>query len=197
MLLEKYPTRERCLLERFKHSSLKRTSILHYWDTIKKTEEVDGKWSTNLKLFICLQFHTWKLKEIEENLNQNLSKRILSKTFSILGGQDKFVWKHDHQGKFSISSAYHILSKETFELWPFKLSFKLIIFIWKICSNYLFVRAKLHKRMQGIFPCCPICHNAEESLEHLFVLCLFAKVIWFGIDFSIRIDGLALTNIKD
>ena len=43
---------------------------------------------------------------------------------------------------------------------------------------------------------CPICHNAEESLEHLFVSCPLARAVKFGIDLSIWIDAFALTNIR-
>ena len=42
-----------------------------------------------------------------------------------------------------------------------------------------------------------MCHKEEEKLEHLFILCPFARAVRFGIDLSIYTDELALNDIKD
>ena len=42
-----------------------------------------------------------------------------------------------------------------------------------------------------------MCHENEEKLKHLFLLCPFARAVWFGIDISICTDEFALNDIKD
>ncbi|XVF42020.1 hypothetical protein PTKIN_Ptkin01aG0326800 [Pterospermum kingtungense] len=76
-------------------------------------------------------------------------------------------------------------------------NFKLIIFLWKICTNCLPVRAELHRRVQRIPPECVFCLNNEESVEHLFFECTFARAFWFGSELSLRTDGLGLNSVKE
>ena len=42
-----------------------------------------------------------------------------------------------------------------------------------------------------------MCKMDDESLEHLFILCPFARAVWFGINLSIRTDAFSQTNIKE
>ena len=134
----------------------------------------------------------------------------LHRTFSISGDQDKTVWKFNDNGDYTVSSTYWLLFNEHHEenpsgwkscfwkrLWSFKLPYKLIIFIWKICSNCLPVRSELHKRVQGISPHCHFCNKEEETIEHLFLLCPMARAIWFGTDLSLKTDGFMVNSLKD
>ena len=43
---------------------------------------------------------------------------------------------------------------------------------------------------------CLICLNDEKNLEHLFLLCPLAKVVWFGTDLSIITDKFELINLQ-
>ena len=73
----------------------------------------------------------------------------------------------------------------------------MIIFLWKICTNCLPVRTELHKRITGISPLCHFCDDANEIVEHLFLLCPMAKAIWFGMELSIQMDDFNITILKD
>ena len=73
----------------------------------------------------------------------------------------------------------------------------MIVFLWKMCNKCLPVRQKLHKRVQNISLICPMCHNEEEKLEHLLLLCPFARAVWFGSELSIRTDSFTINDIKD
>ncbi|XWS30075.1 hypothetical protein CRYUN_Cryun24cG0087200 [Craigia yunnanensis] len=65
-------------------------------------------------------------------------------------------------------------------LWSLKLPLKMIIFLWKICSNSLPVPFVLHRFIPNISPLCPLCPKEDETLEHLFVKCPMARAVWFG-----------------
>ena len=73
----------------------------------------------------------------------------------------------------------------------------MIIFVWKICINCLPVRYELHKRMPDISPLCHFYNEANETIEHLFLLCPLAKATWFGMDLALRIDELCINTLKD
>lgn len=54
-------------------------------------------------------------------------------------------------------------------------------FAWKLLLDRLPTRVNLLRRK--IFPnspdaCCPLCQEAPESVDHLFVLCPFAARVW-------------------
>ena len=82
-------------------------------------------------------------------------------------------------------------------LWSLPIPFKIIVFLWKICTNCLSVRSLLHRQISKVASYCPLCCTEKENLEHLFFLCPFARVIWFGFDLSIRTNELALHKAKD
>ena len=128
------------------------------------------------------------------------------KAFSMHGGQDKWVRKFNHNGDFSVKLAYQVLLTEnslandhTFapkvwnRLWSFKLPFKLIIFMWKLCNDYLPTKVKFHKRIGSIFPLCPI----YLHLEHLFLLCPLARAVWFRIDLLVKTNAFYTSSLID
>ena len=110
--------------------------------------------STKIDSFICLRSHNWNYEAIEQHLNQDLKHRILRKTFSIMGGQDRYVWKYSYDGEYSVKTVYLVIMDEHNhsgahrlpgkvwnKLWSLKISFKLIVFPWKLCNNCLPVRS--------------------------------------------------------
>ena len=133
--------------------------------------------SSRLKDLICLFTHTWKAdRVISEYSLENLSS-LKHKTFSIFGGQDKFVWKYKSNGKYTVTSAYWYLFNEIYRgnldfwnpklwkrLWSSRLPSKLILFLWKICSDCFPVTTELHKRVPGISPIYIFCKEANETI---------------------------------
>ena len=76
------------------------------------------------------------------------------------------------------------------------LPFKFMIFLWKIYTNCLPCQQELHKRVSNITPLCQFSHKDEKDLEHLF-FCLLARVVWFGIDLTLRTNELKITTLKE
>ena len=127
---------------------------------------------------------------MEQNLNQELKPRLLQKTFSIMGGHDKYVWKFNRSGDYSVKTAYHILMSENATaatqgmpnkgwrtFWSLPIPYKIIVFFWKISTNYLLVKAEIHRRINEVTSYCPLYCTEKETLEHLFFLCPFARAI--------------------
>ena len=86
----------------------------------------------------CVNTHTWKTPACHEEI-----KAFQQRAFSILGGNDRIVWKFNMLGEFSASSTYRVLVNENQHdmaqswsptlwkrLWRLKLPFKMIIFFF-------------------------------------------------------------------
>ncbi|XVF66356.1 hypothetical protein PTKIN_Ptkin10aG0029100 [Pterospermum kingtungense] len=140
----------------------------------------------NLKLFL----ETWHFLFLEKN--------------------DQWVWKSTQKGNYTVSIAYRLITqnnnvhdignwrKETWRtLWSLKIPTKIIIFLWKICNDCLPTKAKLHSLIDTFTPICPMCEQENETTEHLFLLCPFARAVWFGSDLTIRMDLMEVTSLKD
>lgn len=55
--------------------------------------------------------------------------------------------------------------------WKMRMPTRIKIFMWKLMNRVLTVRAFLKTRVTGIDLDCPLCHQEEETIEHLFWTC--------------------------
>ena len=121
------------------------------WDGLQtaicngKLELIDSKqdnYGSNLQTFICPLSHNWKFSSLNPKHLSGVSRILQHRAFSILGGQDRIVWKFNSNGNFSVNSAYWTLVNENLipnskrwhpkiwkALWSLKLPFKMIIFL--------------------------------------------------------------------
>jgi hypothetical protein len=95
---------------------------------------------------------------------------------------DKFVWKLNDSGIFSVKSMYldlmqgHTIFLRKY-LWKLKIPLKIKIFMWFLNSKVLLTKDNLIKRnWKGCTKCC-FC-NESETVQHLFINCPFVKIIW-------------------
>ena len=82
------------------------------------------------------------MTKVRDQISNDMLVRILRKAFSIQGGPNKFAWKYDYNGLYTVKSTYQVLVDENYAtesqrmpqrawkmLWDLKLSFKLIVFL--------------------------------------------------------------------
>jgi hypothetical protein len=62
-------------------------------------------------------------------------------------------------------------------LWKIKIPLKIKIFMWFLSKKVLLTRDNLAKRNWNGNTKCSLC-DAEQSVEHLFISCSFARLIW-------------------
>jgi hypothetical protein len=74
-----------------------------------------------------------------------------------------------------------------------KVSLKIMIFMWFLPRKVILTKDNLIKR--SLIGCskCAFC-NGEETIEHLFIRCSFAKLVWQVVYFTFNIPPP--TNIK-
>ena len=73
---------------------------------------------------------------------------------------------------------------------------KLIIFLWKICTDCLPTKKEINIRMENVDPTCALSNSAEKSCDHLFLKCEFARVVWFASHLGLRLDNSHNQSIK-
>ena len=89
---------------------------------------------------------------------------------------DRFMWTLTTSRVFAVKSMYEDLMNGHY-LWKLKIPLKIKIFIRFLNNKVLLTKDNLAKqRWQGCTKC-SFC-GAEETVEHLFITCPFAKIIW-------------------
>jgi hypothetical protein len=114
--------------------------------------------------------------------------------------KDQFVWQLTESGLFSVKSMYLDLMNGHTRflrkyLWKIKIPLKIKIFMWFLSNKVLLTKDNLIKRKwTGNQNCC-FCDN-NETIDHLFLSCPFAKLIWRMVYFAYNIPPPAnITNM--
>ncbi|KAI3944657.1 hypothetical protein MKW98_021115, partial [Papaver atlanticum] len=111
--------------------------------------------------------------------------------------EDDLVWVGDKSGKFSVKSAYNlqvaqdqlVLASPDFpckQIWSRRWPPKFAFFLWQAVLERLPTLDNLQKRGSAIISTagdiipnkCILCQTVEESVNHIFIHCSFAKKIW-------------------
>ena len=105
---------------------------------------------------------------------------------------DCYKCKSTASKKFTIKSLYadfmnvHTVFLRKY-LWKLKIPLKIKIFLWFLNRLVLLTKDNLAKRRWTRCKKCVFC-DMEESVEHLFVSCQFAKIIWWLVYFKFNIN---------
>ncbi|KAM1373521.1 hypothetical protein ACFX2I_024211 [Malus domestica] len=79
-------------------------------------------------------------------------------------------------------------------IWKLRVPAKIKHFMWKSLHGALPTMSKLSKKRSMPYPNCPICHNQDESVEHLLLFCPWVEPIWFGGALNLRIVRTEVSN---
>jgi hypothetical protein len=104
---------------------------------------------------------------------------------------DAFVWKLTTSGIFSVKSLYaHLMNGHTVFLrkyiWKIKVPLKIKIFMWFLYRKVILTKDNLAKRNWNGCKKCAFC-DSDESINHLFFYCPFARLVWRVIQFTFNI----------
>ncbi|KAL6226651.1 hypothetical protein ACLB2K_000612 [Fragaria x ananassa] len=157
---------------------------------------------------------TWNLNAISHCVHPNDLQRIINIPIGVLDGRDQFIWPGNKNGCYSVRSGYHWLhgrfSSTTNQLaigsshcidlrvwkiiWNIPTLPRIRIFLWKVLLGAAPTMYNLARRRIISSSVCPICGNAEETFEHLLLLCPWVDPIWFGSILGLRIDKQGITT---
>ncbi|CAL1397909.1 unnamed protein product [Linum trigynum] len=63
-------------------------------------------------------------------------------------------------------------------VWEAKIPPKLKVFLWQILNRALPTMEALIEKKVQVLPRCPVCWDAPETMEHLFLYCPVARALW-------------------
>jgi hypothetical protein len=101
---------------------------------------------------------------------------------------DRFVWKLTPNGVFSVKSMYEDCMNDNTPymkkyIWKLKIPLKIKIFLWFLSKKVLLTKDNLVKRRWTGCTNCVFC-GEQETVEHLFIACPLAKLIWRTVTFT-------------
>jgi len=110
--------------------------------------------------------------------------------------EDSHTWQLSSSGKYSAKSAYEGLFIGAVQFRPWERLWnwapgKCKFFMWLVAHNKCWTADRLAKRGLPHPECCPLCDQAEETIDHLLVSCVFTREVWFIILQSFGLQPLS------
>lgn len=135
----------------------------------------------------------WNLEKlraevVDEDYNTIVALKISSKVH-----QDLYGWHYNEDGIYTVKSGYWLathLPNQNFipptygnvdlkqKVWKTKTPSKVQHFLWKLLSRSLATGNNLRRRHITNDTICKRCYMEEETEEHIFFTCPYAKQIW-------------------
>ncbi|KAF5185846.1 hypothetical protein FRX31_024566 [Thalictrum thalictroides] len=121
---------------------------------------------------------------------------VILETVMINDEEDRWRWKGQHGGDFSVAAFYEDLTKENGTenfpsqiVWKVSVPYKVKVFMWCLIWGRLLTTDRL-RRLGMIIPNrCTLCKIEEETVEHLFQTCSFTKLVWEAFLNGVGMDG--------
>ncbi|CAN1799142.1 Putative ribonuclease H protein At1g65750 [Linum perenne] len=101
-------------------------------------------------------------------------------------GEDKITWGLERDGRFSIRSAYLLVTEEESAaldpiwrlIWRWKGPQRIRQFLWLVAHNRLLTNSERHRRHLAEIGSCQVCPGHEESVLHVLRDCPLASATW-------------------
>ena len=130
------------------------------------------------------------------------------------GNKDELLWRHSPSGDYRVKKAYQMIhqndqtsitpNERPFGIplyvwklvWKVKLPMKILDFIWKLLHDSLPVFSILTSRVIAAPTICLLCDDSDETINHLFLNCPFARAVWHGSILGVRTSDLTNISVK-
>ncbi|KAL5578506.1 hypothetical protein UlMin_020205 [Ulmus minor] len=134
----------------------------------------------------------WSIPKIRALFKHDDAKAILALPLLLQPKSDSWFWVYNSYGKFTTRSAYLVSQSHRFsmasniprQLWLCIWRANIIphhkLLWWQAVNDCFPTRDRLHKYIPAITNLCPFCGASDEIVLHLFFMCDFAKLSWFG-----------------
>jgi hypothetical protein len=111
--------------------------------------------------------------------------------------ENTYIWKFSTSGNFTTKFAYeaffigsiHFNSWE--RIWKTWAPGKCIFFLWTVAHKKCWTADRLARKGLGHPASCPLCAQAEETIDLLLVSCVFSRQVWFTILWDLGLQTLA------
>ena len=182
-----------------------------FWYKPRNADSLDHLqlWYGTIKDLMDPTSWNWNSELINTVYNRPEAEAILSTTFPKFGNIDKVIWPFFNSGEYQVKQDYkmlmainqensnrndHTRKKCWLNFWKLGIPFRVFTFLWKILHCGLPTRTELAKKQIITYETCAVCGEYQETLDHLFMSCHFARAIWYVAAQGLRTH---LTNTTD
>jgi ribonuclease HI len=162
----------------------------------------------------------WEADTVRAFFHEELADTILQVPISRHGGEDFASWQHDKSGMYTVKSAYNLAKTSEFfsrqesagrgscsdreaeaklwkKVWKIQAPNKMKIVLWRMIHDCLPTGQQLTHRRIPADDRCFFCGKLER-VEHLFLLCPFARDVWKTVkeQFFLKLHRKDLINLK-
>jgi glycosyltransferase involved in cell wall biosynthesis len=143
-------------------------------------------------------FISFRLSLVDNNLRQWLHPVARVSNVVLVDGNDHFKWLLIKSGLFTVRSMYlHTIDThppfQHKKIWKWRLPLKIKFFRWFLQKGVVLTKDNLAKKnWKGSQKC--VCCNMNETIQHLFMQCPLAKMIWRFIFYATNLNQLRSIN---
>lgn len=149
--------------------------------------------------FIDHSTKEWRIEKLKECIPEMEAQAVCKIPVSYSNFSDRFIWRYSKTGEYTVKSGYAqrritagrvntTLTSSSFtpsavmwnRLWAVPTTPKVNMFMWKAARNWVASKENLFHKKCSPNPTCPICENANESIEHILFHCPWSGAVWFG-----------------
>lgn len=118
---------------------------------------------------------------------QNFLQALTESHVRLNNEDDELIWGHSKKRQYSSKQGYDIIVADSKSesirrwwksLWKLKAPMRTRLLMWSILDNKIPTGTYLKKRAFNGPTCCVLCHQEEESTQHLFLTCAITISIW-------------------
>ncbi|KAK4258076.1 hypothetical protein QN277_007576 [Acacia crassicarpa] len=157
---------------------------------------------------------SWNLSPIAPFIAEDVKDAIYAIPISDNGLEDKLIWTHSSNGAYTVKAGYQVekskrsdrssragpscvISPQCWKsIWCIKVIPRVQNFLWRSLNRAVATNAALYSRRRGLTKLCPVCEEADETLEHLFFQCPWTRCVWFGCSLGVKFDCLRVVNFN-
>ena len=147
-----------------------------------RNAKVEDLWDQNVgeggwNLCFIRDFNDWEVKLVGELLQALRGVRITWE-------DDSIFWKGGGSGQFRVKDAYSWLDRSMDvnfpknKIWVGRVPTKIMFFMWEATWGKIFTLDRLQKRGWQLSNRCFLCVCEAESMDHLLIHCIVARVFW-------------------
>lgn len=133
---------------------------------------------------------TWKRDLLATLFQPRDHEAIVNMRLFRLHNEDKLLWKHSKDGRFSVKSAYYFIMEtlignthlrvpgEWYNIWRLRVPQKVKLFLWRVIRGCLPTRMKLQGKGVLCPSTCPLCETNMELFGSMVSLLLMKLKPW-------------------
>ncbi|CAN1162748.1 Uncharacterized mitochondrial protein AtMg00310 [Linum perenne] len=152
-------------------------------------QRVEGSYTGPPSVVGFISSGRWNLPLLQLHFSESLVKSILGLPLPLTPYPDTIVWHYSWTGHYSTSSSFDLAYRRKkpskprnhcvdtqddvlwLSSWEIPVQPKLQFFLWRLLHRILPTLECLASRGMELNLICPVCHSAEETIEHMLFEC--------------------------